>query len=145
MLTDTAKILTNMSWQKRAEVLLTAAERANSTIEINHPESFDACRLALEKCKAWLNGVVTSPEVLAAYLDSDEAENPWMQESKFKNDSRGLSALIFITMVIGHIAYLAYEHEGKSKEMSETISEAGSTIFESMAEYGEPYGLSGLV
>ncbi|NTZ81708.1 hypothetical protein FCJ61_01375 [Burkholderia metallica] len=134
-----------MSWQKRVAALLAAAERANSTIEINHPESFGACRLALDKCKAWLNGEATSPEVLAAYLDSDEAENPWMQESKFKNDSCGLNALIFITMVIGHTAYLAYEHEGKSKEMSETISEAGPTIFESIAEYGEPYGLSDLI
>jgi len=134
-----------MPWEKRVLLLLLVANRANETINVSHPESFDVCCQALRKCKEWVDGAPVSPENLAAYLDADEAKNPWLQESIFNEDPDGLNALVFVTMVVGHVANLAYVNSGESRRMSEAIAEAGSNIFESIAEFGERYGLSELI
>lgn len=131
-----------MPWEKRASALLEVAGRANETIRASHPQSFKACEQALAACKDWLDGKPVTPESLATYLDADGRGNPWMQEAVFNGDPSGLNALIFITMVIGHIAYISYVNHEKSMYMSEVISEAGSNIFKSIAEYGTPYGIS---
>ncbi|WP_321856714.1 Imm6 family immunity protein [Burkholderia cenocepacia] len=142
LLTDFVNKLMAMPWEKRVLSLLAMANRANETIKASHPESFEVCERALVACKDWLNGKPITPENLAFYLDADETKNPWMQESIFSGDPAGLNALAFMTMVIGHTAHLAYVNSGKSKYMSEIISEAGSNIFESIVEYGAPYGLA---
>ncbi|WP_244138187.1 Imm6 family immunity protein [Burkholderia vietnamiensis] len=142
MLTDIVNKLMAMPWEKRVLSLLAMANRANETIKTSHPESFKVCERALVSCKDWLDGKPITPESLAFYLDADETENPWMQESIFRGDPVGLNALVFITMIIGHVAHIAYVNSGKSKYMSEIISEAGSNILEAIVEYGAPYGLS---
>lgn len=142
LLTDIVNKLMVMPWEKRVLSLLAMANRANETIKVSHPESFKVCERALVVCKDWLGGKRITPESLAFYLDADETENPWMQESIFSGNLAGLNALVFMTMVIGHVAHLAYVNSGKSKYMSDIVSEAGSNILESIAEYGASYGLS---
>lgn len=63
----------NMPKSHRVAVLLLAADIANKTIMVSHPESFDVCKQAIQKCREWLNGNSIAPEALAAHIDADEA------------------------------------------------------------------------
>jgi len=63
-----------------------------------------------------------------------------MQESKFRYDPDGLNALIFLTLVVGHITHYAYLHANQSERMSEAIAEAGENIRELLVEYGKNMG-----
>jgi hypothetical protein len=129
----------------RVALLLFAADVANRTIMVDYPKSFDVCRQAIQKCKEWLNTEDITPEALAEYIDADETTNPWMQESVFRSDPDGLNALVFITMVVGHVAHYAYLRAGKAERMSETIAEADENILGPMVDYGKKYGLHELV
>lgn len=145
MSTDVQKILKDMQLTNRVAVLLSAADAANKTIMASHPKTFDVCRQALKKCRDWLNTEDITPEALAEYLDADEAANPWMQESVFRNDPDGLNALVFITMVVGHVAHYAYLRADKTERMSEVIAEADENILGPMIDYGKKYGLLELI
>ena len=138
MLTD-AQSLRDMPLPRRIGVLLSCADIANRSIMLSHPKTFEVCKEAIQKCRDWLEGQNITPEALAMYLDADEAENPWMQESQFRNDTDGLNALVLITMVIGYVAHFAYLHVGKAEKMSEIIAEAGESILVPIVDYGERY------
>lgn len=110
-----------------------------------HPETFDVCKQAIQRCRDWLSHKPVNPEDLAAYIDADEAANPWMQESVFRTDPEGLNALVFMVMVVGFVAHLAYLRAGTPERMSEAIAEADENILESIADYGKAYGLLELI
>ena len=126
-------------------MLLLAADVANKTVMVRHPKTFDVCRQAIQKCRDWLSTENITPEVLAEYIDADEEANPWMQESVFRGDPDGLHALVFITLVVGHVAHNAYLHAGNANGMSEAIAEAGENILGPMGDYGKKYGLLELI
>ena len=128
-----------MPQEKRAGVLLTLADRANGTLLRKNSQTFRVCDQAIRQCRAWLDGKHVSAHALAEYLDAEEGENPWMQESVFSGDAEGLHALVFVTMIIGHIAHLAYLKVDESGRMSEVIAEAGENLLEHIAEYGDVY------
>lgn len=140
-----AKLLTDTSCSYRINALLTAAHHANETIKSSHPETFFVCQKALAECGNWVdNEKSVLPETLASYLDAEDSQNPWMQETLFNDDPDGLNALIFITMVIGHISHIAYINAGKYEQMSEIIAEAGENIFQLLLDNGKKYGLPSL-
>ncbi|QJQ00180.1 Imm6 family immunity protein [Herbaspirillum rubrisubalbicans] len=139
------KILRDIPLSNRLDALLRAADIANEVNRVSHPNTFCACRQAIQKCRDWLDKKEISPEALAEYVDADGDANPWMQESIFKPNSSGLQSLIFITMVVGHVAHFSYLRVGDSEKMSEAVTEAGDNVLKSIAEYGEKYGLDELI
>lgn len=145
MLTDAQKKLRDMPIITRMAVLLSAAGVANKMIMVSHPKTFEVCKQAIQKCEDWLNTGNITPEALAAYIDADEAANPWMQESAFRSDPDGLNALVFITMVVGHVAHFAYLSMGKAERMSEVVAEADENVLEPIVDYGKKYGLLELI
>ncbi|WP_288410549.1 Imm6 family immunity protein [uncultured Herbaspirillum sp.] len=122
-------------------ILLDAADIANEVNIQRHPETFDVCRNAIKKCRDWVKEGGVSPTELAHYIDAECSENPWMEESLFKDDPEGLDALIFVTMVIAHVAHFAYIGNKQQSRMSESIAEAGVSLIDSLIEYGRKYGL----
>jgi hypothetical protein len=124
-----------MPWSKRVSKLLLGAEVANTFFGSRYPETNAVCTEALGLCWDWLGDRNLPPEALARYLDADELDNPWMSEAIFRNDLQGLNALIFITLVIGHVAYLAYMQAGKAQLMSEIVQEAGDQIIDQILLY----------
>ncbi|ALU87649.1 hypothetical protein Hrubri_0422 [Herbaspirillum rubrisubalbicans M1] len=122
-------------------VLLNAAATANDVYMHSHPKTFSICKDALKRCRDWVRGELVSPAELANYIDAECSENPWMEESLFDDDSEGLKALIFVTMVIAHVAHFAYIGNGQESRMSESISEAGISLIDALIEYGKRYGL----
>ncbi|OWQ48862.1 hypothetical protein CDL60_02945 [Roseateles noduli] len=78
---------------------------------------------------------------MAWYVDADDAQNPWMRESLFKDDPEMLDALVFITMVIGYVSHFAYVQVSRRDQMSESIAEAGEEIVPDLEAYGAPFGL----
>ncbi len=123
-------------WSRRISIFLLAAEQANQTIKSNYPETYEVCQKAIEQCWEWFGNRITQPKTLAYYLDANDTDNIWLQESLFERDPDGLNVLIFITMIIGHVAHLAYFQAGETKFMSEIIAEAGENIIESIIDYG---------
>lgn len=81
------------------------------------------------------------PGALAEYLDADESVNPWMQESMFGTDLNNLNEIVFIAMIFGYVAHLAYLQSGEASRMSEVIAEADENISESIVDYGRKFGL----
>jgi len=144
-MTNGREILRDMPLSNRIDVLLRTADIANKVNMVSHPNTFYACRQAIQKCRDWLDAKDIPPDALAEYVDADDEANPWMQESVFKRNSIGLQSLIFIIMVVGHVAHFSYLRAGKAEKMSEAVTEAGDNILESIAEYGEKYGLNELI
>lgn len=144
MMANGREILRDMPLQSRIDLLLRTADIANEVNMLGHPNTFYACRQAIQKCRDWLDAKGIAPEALAEYVDADGEANPWMQESVFQRNSSGLQSLIFITMVVGHVAHFSYLHSGHAEKMSEAVAEAGENILESIVEYGEEYGLNEL-
>lgn len=131
----------NLASASRMAILLETANIANKKNMLTHPETFNVCEKALNQCRSWLRGEAISPDELARYIDAESSENPWMQESVFRNDLEGLDALIFVTMVIAHVAHFAYLANQQERRMSEAVSEAGLSLVDSLMEYGKNYGL----
>jgi len=142
MTTDGQKTLGDMPLQDRIDLLLRTADIANEVNMVGHPNTFHACKQAIQKCRDWLDAKGIAPETLAEYVDADGDANPWMQESLFEPNSSGLQSLIFITMVVGHVAHFSYLRAGNAEKMSEAVTEAGDNILESLVEYGGKYGLN---
>jgi len=145
LLIDVVRKLVNMPMLDRVDVLLSAANVANKTLMAGYPNTYEVCSQAIQKCREWSNGGDIAPETLAEYLDADESDNPWMRESLFGANAEGLNALVFITMIVGHVAYLAYTRSGKADCMSQVICEADESILEYISDYGREYGLLELI
>jgi len=143
-MTNGVEILKNMPLSNRIDLLLRTADIANEVNMVRHPNTFYACRQAIQKCRDWLEAKGIAPEALAEYVDADGDANPWMQESIFERNSSGLQSLIFTTMVVGHVAHFSYLRAGNAEKMSEAVAEAGDNILESLVEYGGKYGLNEL-
>ena len=143
-MTNGVKVLKDMPLSNRIDLLLRTADIANEVNMVSHPNTFYACRQAIQKCRDWLEEKGIAPEALAEYVDADGDANPWMQESIFERNSSGLQSLIFITMVLGHVAHFSYLRAGNAEKMSEAVAEAGENILEFLVEYGEKYGLNEL-
>lgn len=143
-MTNGVEVLKDMPLSNRIDLLLRTADIANEVNRVSHPNTFYACRQAIQKCRDWLEEKGIAPEALAEYVDADGDANPWMQESIFERNSSGLQSLIFITMVLGHVAHFSYLRAGNAEKMSEAVAEAGENILEFLVEYGEKYGLNEL-
>ncbi len=145
MSTNAEEFERDINMHDRFATLLKAATTAGESIENSHPETFKVCKEALEKCRIWVDTKHVAPQSLSTYIDADETTNPLMQESIFRNDPDGLNALIFLTLVVGHIAHYAYLHANQPERMSEAIAEAGENIRELLVDYGKKYGLVSFV
>ena len=143
-MTNGVEVLKDMPLSNRIDLLLRTADIANEVNRVSHPNTFYACRQAIQKCRDLLEEKGIAPEALAEYVDADGDANPWMQESIFERNSSGLQSLIFITMVLGHVAHFSYLRAGNAEKMSEAVAEAGENILEFLVEYGEKYGLNEL-
>ncbi len=137
----TDESLSQLEPASRMAILLDAADAASRLKLDRHPETLDACMNALNLCRTWMAGGAVAPDELAHFVDVEVGEKSCLQESWFQEDAEGCDAFIFVTMVVAHVAHFAYVAAGQETRMSESISEAGWNLIDTLVEYGRNEGL----